>query len=120
MIFFRFVSTENNLELLNLSYNNELTSITLRRLIQCKLPPEILYLEGCDNIFQYFNESSSNVWTFDKSFPISTLKSLKISLKYKEKPRETEYISMLWEQEWGPKAKITKLFNSFVQLSLRD
>lgn len=103
-----------------MSYNNDLTSVSLRRFIQCTLPPENLSLEGCDNIFQYFNDSTNNIWTFDKFYPTSTLKSLKLSLNYEEKPKEAEFITSVWEQEWGCRTKICKFFNSVMHLSIRE
>lgn len=118
--FYRILSPENNLETINLSYNNDLTSISLRRFIQHACPPKFLNFEGCDNILQYLTESESNLWAFDKTYPVSTLKSLKISFNYEEENMKADFLATVWEHEWGRRAKCEKLFNSFMHLSVSD
>lgn len=120
MFFYRFLPSDNNLEELNLSFNNDVTAISLRRFIQHKKPPKKLIFEGCDNIFRYLDESSSNIWSFDKSFPKSSLHSVTLSTNFIEKNKEVDFLSSVWEQEWGNKAKIQKLFNTFLHLSIHD
>lgn len=118
--FLRLLPSENKLETLDLSYNQDLTCVSLRRLIQHSQLPKIINLEGCDNILtKYFSESDTSSWNFDKScIPVNNLISLKISVDYKSEKNKVEFLTRLWEQEWGNKAKIEKLFDSFVHLSV--
>lgn len=118
--FLRLLSNDYHLEHLDLAYNEDLTSVTLRRFIQHSHPPQNLNFEGCENILQYFAENEDSVWSFDKTFPTSSLKSLKVTVDYVGNSKKAELLERIWEQEWGTKAKIEKMCNCFMHLSVVD
>ncbi|RZC37755.1 Ank 2 domain containing protein, partial [Asbolus verrucosus] len=91
---FDLLKMSNSLETLDHSYNNELTSISLRRLLQCN-PLVNLDLYGCYNIFKYFAELSKYV---DQPTNEPKGKTIKLSVDSNKNHEESEYLVNMWKE----------------------
>ncbi|RZC43133.1 hypothetical protein BDFB_002661 [Asbolus verrucosus] len=97
---FDLLRMSNSLETLDLSYNNELTSISLRRLLQCE-PLVNLDLYGCYNIFKYFTELSKYI---DQPTNEQKGKTIKLSVDSHKNHEESEYLVNMWKELYGNRA----------------
>lgn len=116
----RSLHDANDLESLNLSYNADITSISLRRILQHRPSFSSLILEGCKNIVQYLDQCTPNMCQTNEYNQPNALKTIKIMLNYTVYPAQADILIALWQNEWGRRAVIEKKFGNFIHLSVSD
>ncbi|XP_008200216.1 tonsoku-like protein isoform X2 [Tribolium castaneum] len=109
---FDLLRVATSLQHLDVSYNDALTSISLRRLLQSGIITLDIY--ACGNIFQYFTEFSK--YLDDASRDQNQGKTLKLSPP-ENSQRETEYLIEMWRELYGEKT-VVELTSKFLGLSV--
>lgn len=94
---------------INLSYNQDLTAMSLRRLVN-HYSLENLNLSGCQNIFKYFGDCTENTWIF------TNLKHLKVSFQ-PDSSKLSDVLKSAWKNKYQEEACIMDLLRGFLQLS---
>lgn len=89
---------------LNLSYNQKLTSTSLKRLLEHECSLNSLNLSGCDNIL---NNSEDLICI--------KLKEMKLSVASNTVFKEKEELKTIWRRQYGEQAVINEL-PGFIEL----
>ncbi|KAK4876754.1 hypothetical protein RN001_009260 [Aquatica leii] len=98
---------------LNLNYNDGITSVSLRRLVQIYPTFECLSVIGCENIFKYFNDCTDSTWSCVR------LRGLEFSCDFDKYSVEKNCMIGVWKKVHEHKAVVTEMQN-FVKLSVTD
>lgn len=104
--------TTKSLESLDLSYNEHLTSISLRRL-QHYSSIKSVDLYGCENILRYFECADEKTWSFVRG----NLKTLTISYS-NANSKEIDILIKMWKSR--DNCVVTKELKNFVKLSVAE
>lgn len=105
--------TTKTLEHLDLSYNDNLTSVSLRRLLQHYSSPKNIDLYGCDNIMKYFQCGDKESW----SFLNSNVKTLTISSS-NACSKEIEFLTKMWKMK--DHSVVTSELKNFIKLCIEE
>ncbi|KAF5305638.1 hypothetical protein FQR65_LT07719 [Abscondita terminalis] len=108
-----FLCTLEHFKSLDLSYNVNVTSVSLRRLFQSQPSFEVLNMIGCENIFKYYALCPENTWGGVK------LKEFQFSCDFEQYFVEKNHLVNLWKDEYNDRAVVYEVPN-FVKLSLRN
>ncbi|KAJ9577474.1 hypothetical protein L9F63_005975 [Diploptera punctata] len=97
------------LEMLKLECNRQLSSLSLRRLLQRKPVLKSLQLAGCCNIDNYLEDGSVERWISEG------LESLTLNCRYENE----KGICILWHNMWGNEASVLKYPAGLLSLSIK-
>lgn len=109
----------DDFERLNLGFNENLTGISLRRLLQNSNRIQYLDLTGCGNILKYFNECSDSLWTKNDENCLK-IKSLKVSVDYKSNLKECDVLINFFKNISMCKSNVVTELQNFLELSISD
>ncbi|KAF5303928.1 hypothetical protein FQA39_LY01713 [Lamprigera yunnana] len=107
------LSFTNTLDVLDLSYNPNLTAVSLRRLMQSSQSLEFLNLIGCNQIFQYFIECTDSTWSQIQ------FKQIQLSCNFNEYFTEKSRFVDIWRRVCKNKAGVKEVPH-FIKLSIID
>ncbi|PNF14178.1 Tonsoku-like protein [Cryptotermes secundus] len=102
------------LETLQLSGNAELSSVSLRRLLQHQPALRTVDLSGCTSIANFLGDSSPQLWVAQKGQ--KKLESLTLNSQGFDK----DEMEALWWEAWGPRACIHRAPGGLLYLSLKE
>ncbi|GJQ70821.1 hypothetical protein Trydic_g748 [Trypoxylus dichotomus] len=111
----RLLSGAEHFMALNLSYNENLSSISLRRLLDHDHTIKELYLEGCVNILKYFEVTDEVKWKLNEN---SKIKDLRLSIHSEEDAMKHNVIVNMWKDKYYDRARIIST-KHFLRLSVR-
>lgn len=103
------------LETLQLGGNTELSSVSLRRLLQYQPPLRSIDLSGCTNIATYLGDASPQLWMAQRKGH-KKLESLILNSQDFGK----EGMEALWRESWGARARVHRALRGLLCLSLRE
>ncbi|KRT81298.1 Ankyrin repeat-containing protein [Oryctes borbonicus] len=111
----RLLSGAENFVTLNLSYNEDLSSISLRRLLDHDHTIKELYLEGCVNILKYFEVTEEVKWRLNEG---SKIKDLRLSIDRQKDLTNYNGIVNMWKDKYYDRSQVVST-KHFLELSAR-
>lgn len=111
---YRVLQKGGTLETLQLAGNTELSSVSLRRLLQYQPALHSVDLSGCTNIATYLGNASPQLWMAQKCY--KKLESLTLNSQDFGK----EEMEALWWEAWGARAHVQRAPGGLLCLSLKE
>lgn len=99
---------------LNLSYNENISSISLRRLLQEGSSIKKIWLEGCSQVLQYFEGAGENAWKLSES---NNVKNLRLSIDKEKHKCEYNALVNLWKNKYR-ECSVVNTTDNFLSLSI--
>jgi hypothetical protein len=112
--YYRVLQKCGALETLQLGGNTELSSVSLRRLLQYQPTLRSIDLSGCTNISTYLGDASPQLWMAQKGH--KKLESLTLNSQDFSK----EGMEALWWEAWGARARVQRAPGGLLCFSLKE
>lgn len=107
------------MDTLDLSYNENLTAISLRRLLQHSSLYRSLNLIGCVKILEYFEDCTDSLWNILEDTG-KKLENLKLSVDYLDNVKTCDVLIEMWKNMHPESYRVFTEMENYVELSKGD
>lgn len=111
----RLLTGAEHFTTLNLSYNENLSSISLRRLFEYEFAMKNLYLEGCTDILKYFEGTDENTWKLSER---SNIKNVRLSIDRQINEIKYNALVNMWGDRYYERGKVVNA-KCFLELTVK-